>query len=260
MSRFDADFYRRFRPYYPAEVFAELGRELKARVPVAASRRFDVADIGCGTGHSSESLLASGIPASVWGVDPDPMMLAQAEMICPRGVFTVGSGEATGLPDASFDAVTIASAFHWMEPLATRDEVLRVLRPQGLLLVYEYQFPKAQARPQLNEWIRREFNLRWKAPGQKPRGAFDEVTGCFRTDGRLGHVSDRRIPMIQPLDAAALVGLILSQSRVLHFENTLSSGERDEFRAQLGVKVSELLGNEGDLFDFSLQSACFFKQ
>lgn len=257
MSKFDADYYRRFRPYYPAALYAELARSLVER---GGQAPWAVADLGCGTGHSSESLLRAIPDARVRGVDPDPRMLEQAIAICPRGDFSEGSGERTGLPTQSFDAVTIGSAFHWMEPLAAREEVRRILRPRGALLVYEYQFPKAAALAELNEWIRREFNLRWKAPGQKPRGAFDAVTACFRGDPGFVRISDRRIPMVQSLDSIALTGLILSQSRVLHYENGLTPEEGARFRVDLGRRMAEMLGNRPAEFDFSLTSALFYTQ
>lgn len=245
MSRFDPDFYRRYRPYYPAALYAPLGR------------RFDVADLGCGTGHSTASLLRSGHAVRATGVDPDAAMLAAARELCPEADFSVGSGEATGLRDHAFDAVTVGSAFHWMDPLKAREEIVRILKPRGLLLVYEYQFPKAQAHGDLNEWIRREFNLRWKAPGQKPRGDFTAVTGCFRTDTRFKLLEDRKVPMILQLGPKELTGLLLSQSRVLHYEAGMSDQERDEFQNWLTGQMQSQLGIEGDRFDFNLQSALF---
>ena len=40
-----------------------------------------------------------------------------------------GRSEATTLPDGSVDLVTAAQAFHWFEPVATRAEFVRILRP-----------------------------------------------------------------------------------------------------------------------------------
>jgi SAM-dependent methyltransferase len=252
MSKFDPEFYRRYRPYYPNELFAPLLGALAGQGP------WRVADIGCGTGHSCASLLlAAGAAIRVTGVDPDPAMLAAARGICPEAEYRVGSGEATGLEAHAFEAVTIGSAFHWMDAARTRDEVVRVLRPGGLILVYEYQFPKAAEHAALNEWIRREFNLRWKAPGQKPRGDFAAVTACFREDARFRRLSDRRVPMVLRLGPADLTGLILSQSRVLHYEAGMAPDERGRFQAWLGGEISAQLGGQGDLFDFNLQAAVF---
>jgi SAM-dependent methyltransferase len=260
MSKFDPEFYRRYRPYYPAELYSALGLELAAR---GFAKPYQIADVGCGTGHSTLSLLRSGLEARVVGVDPDPAMLEAARELCPRsepesGVrFQAGSGETTGLDSASLDAVTVGSAFHWMNAERAREELSRILKPSGLLLVYEYQFPKALAHPDLNEWIRREFNLRWKAPGQRPRGDFETVTACFRGHPRFRHLGDRKVPMILELGPGDLTGLILSQSRVLHYEAEMSDSERAGFQRWLGERIAERLGSSGDRFDFNLQAALF---
>lgn len=254
MSRFDPEYYRRFRPFYPAELFSPLGAHLAAR---GFSAPYVLADVGCGTGHSTVSLLAAGISATAVGVDPDPAMLAAARELCPAAQFRVGNGEDTGLPAHAIDAVTVGSAFHWMDAEKAREEFLRVLKPRGLLLVYEYQFPKARSHPALNEWIRREFNLRWKAPGQKPRGDFAAVTGCFRQDSRFTLLSDTKVPMVLELGAGDLTGLLLSQSRVLHYESGMNDLERAKFQSWLAGQIEAQLGRSGDRFDFNLQAALF---
>src|SRR4030095_15060483 len=40
-------------------------------------------------------------------------------------------GEATGLEDAGVDLVTAAQAFHWFDPVRSREEFRRILRPGG---------------------------------------------------------------------------------------------------------------------------------
>jgi SAM-dependent methyltransferase len=42
-----------------------------------------------------------------------------------------GSAEATGLPDVSIDLVTAAQSLHWFDPLRSRAEFARILRPGG---------------------------------------------------------------------------------------------------------------------------------
>jgi ubiquinone/menaquinone biosynthesis C-methylase UbiE len=258
MSKFDPEFYRRYRPFYPAQLFADLGPALELR---GLRSPYEVADVGCGTGHSTVSLLRSGIPMRVTATDPDPAMLDKArampELVAAGVRFAVGGGEETSLGTASVDAVTVGSAFHWMDPFRTREEFLRVLRPFGVILVYEYQFPKSQSCPELNEWIRREFNLRWKAPFQRPRGDFEAITRCFRTDRRFVVLRDSKVPMVLKMTPEELTGLLLSQSRILHYENGMSEERKAEFRREVGEQVRGLLRGGADQYDFNLTSGLF---
>jgi SAM-dependent methyltransferase len=253
MSRFDAELYRCFRPLYPPETFAGMAERLRAR---GFAEPFQVADVGCGTGHSAASALAAGLDARITGVDPDPAMLAEARAReLPAAEFREGRGEATGLADASADAVLLGSCFHWMDAAAAERDLRRILRPRGLARVFEYQFPKAPELPELNEWIRRQFNERWRAPDQAPRGDFRQVTAVFRARWEL--LAEGRPPMSRELGAAELAGLLLSQSRVRHYEDGLVPEARAEFRNGLARTLQERMGDRSWRFDFRLEWAEF---
>lgn len=125
-----ADDYRRYRPGYPLAV-TELMREacgLKAGASVA--------DVGSGTGIFSRLLLEAGF--EVTAVEPNgPMQLAAEEDLghFPRFHSVAAAAEQTGLPGASFDAITVAQAFHWFDHQAARREFQRLLRPGGLVFI-----------------------------------------------------------------------------------------------------------------------------
>lgn len=252
MSSFDPEDYLRYRPEYPAATFAGLEAGLRAR---GLTPPYAVADVGCGAGHSLISLLAAGFPAGrVTGVDPDPAMLAaaRARPEAAAWVLREGAGEATGLADGSQDVVLVGSAWHWMERDRARDELARVLRPGGALRIFEYQFPKSRAHPALDEWIRRGFNREWRAPGQRPRGAFTELTAGFRVDPRFAPAGEGAPPMVLVLSADELAGLLLSQSRVRHAERALPPEGRAAFREGIRAELRERLGPGRAEFDFRL--------
>jgi SAM-dependent methyltransferase len=118
--------YKRFRPGYPVEVLAVL-RAAGALRPDSV-----VADIGSGTGIFSALLLESG--QRVFGVEPnEPMRAAAKERFTGAANFTSvnGTAEATTLPAGSIDLITSAQAFHWFDPILTRTEFARILRPAG---------------------------------------------------------------------------------------------------------------------------------
>jgi ubiquinone/menaquinone biosynthesis C-methylase UbiE len=95
-----------------------------------------VADLGSGTGIFTELLLDRGL--MVHAVEPNEDMRRMAESrLWERAGFSsvAGRAERTTLPDGSVDAVTAAQAFHWFDVEATRDEMRRILRPGGQVIM-----------------------------------------------------------------------------------------------------------------------------
>ncbi|MBX9604123.1 MAG: class I SAM-dependent methyltransferase [Bryobacteraceae bacterium] len=125
-----AAYYVRYRPGYPEGVVELLQRE------TGLTRDSVVADIGSGTGISSEMLLPHA--RLVYAVEPNAEMRASAEMLLgenPNFRSVDGTAESTGLPDASVDLITAATAFHWFDPTRTRPEFQRILKPGAFLVL-----------------------------------------------------------------------------------------------------------------------------
>src|SRR5580765_1149408 len=121
--------YAKHRPTYPAAAIdwmtacigaapLSLFAPRKEAFRGAKSDSLLVADLGAGTGISTRLLAERGIPAV--GIEPNEPMRTQAEKTPwpgpgPAPRYQEGTGEATGLPDASCDAVLAAQAFHWFD-------------------------------------------------------------------------------------------------------------------------------------------------
>lgn len=93
-------------------------------------------DIGCGPGAALENAAATG--AAVAGVDPSPSMVSRAANRVPVADVRVAPAEDLPFPDHFFTVVVnVASFHHWADRDAGLREVLRVLAPEGRLLIME---------------------------------------------------------------------------------------------------------------------------
>ena len=128
--------YDRYRPAPPPQALDWL-------IPPDATA---VLDLAAGTGAVTRLLI--GRAARVVAVEPDERMRAVLAARCPEAEVLEGRGEDIPLPDASVDAVVIASAWHWLDPDRAVPEITRVLRPGGNLGVI---------------WVSRDSRVGWVA-------------------------------------------------------------------------------------------------
>jgi len=88
-----------------------------------------ILDLGCGTGHLTAQIAASG--AEVVGIDRSPEMIATARRNYPRLRFEVEDAESFRF-DEPFDAVFSNAAIHWMtDQRAVADSIWQALRSGG---------------------------------------------------------------------------------------------------------------------------------
>ncbi len=119
-----SDDYARFRPSYPDAAV----RWLKEQT--AAQR---VLDIGAGTGIFTRVLLKHF--ADVSAVEPNSDMREKFRIALPETQCFNTTGEATGLPENSFDLITVAQAFHWLDAEKFKREAARILTPEGKVAI-----------------------------------------------------------------------------------------------------------------------------
>lgn len=120
-----ADDYDRLRP--PPVLAA-----LRWLLPAPGATGPTVLDLGAGTGLLTRALAAAGV-TDVVAVEPDDAMRTVLATQSPGVRVLAGTAEDVPLPDASVDAVLVASAWHWFDPDRASAEIGRVLRPGGVL-------------------------------------------------------------------------------------------------------------------------------
>ena len=112
LNRFSnrVDAYVKYRPAYPQELITFLKQEGMLHSETI------IADIGSGTGISSELFLKEG--NTVIGVEPNQEMRETAEKLLTKydNFKSINAtAEHTTLKDKSVDLVIVAQAFHWFD-------------------------------------------------------------------------------------------------------------------------------------------------
>jgi len=122
--------YSQFRPTYPPELF----QWIKGIV-----RKHDVA-WDCATGSGQAAVGLAEIFKRVIATDASEKQIAMAE---PHSSidYRVASAYDSGLSDSSVDAVTVAQAIHWLDHDSFYAEARRVLRNDGVIIVWGYGDP-----------------------------------------------------------------------------------------------------------------------
>lgn len=119
--------YARYRPTYPQALFDYI----LAYVP----QRKQAWD--CATGSGQAARVLAGYFEEVQASDISPAQLANA--IQKENIhYHVCPAEQTPFADNSFDLITVATAYHWLDAARFRTEVLRVARPGAVIAAWAY--------------------------------------------------------------------------------------------------------------------------
>lgn len=214
--------YVRFRPDYPA---AAIDAMLDGLGPADAVR---AADVGAGTGISARALADRGV--HVVAIEPNREMRESAAQH-PRVTWREGTAEATGLPEAEFDLVACAQAFHWFRGPEAVAEFRRILRPGGRLAILWNN--RDRGDPLTRGFIEAIHAIQGEHPAE--RRAFDPAV--VAAGGAFTEVQTLAFPHAQSLDREGLVGRALSASYVPR------EGER---HAALVAALERLFERHGD--------------
>jgi SAM-dependent methyltransferase len=200
-----ADDYVRGRPGYPEGLFDAVVAH-GGLAPGAT-----IADLGAGTGLSTEPLLRRGF--RVVAVEPNQAMRAALASRLggePGLEVVAGSAESTGIPDRSVDLALAAQAFHWFDAERTRAELRRILRTPESRVALVWNARRASGTPFVEAYERLllEHGTDYREVGHRGVGR-DRLTKFFG-----GSFEERRFDNAQRLDFAGLSARLLSSSYV----------------------------------------------
>jgi SAM-dependent methyltransferase len=155
--------YATYRPGFPPSFYDRID----AITSIRGSRSLDLA-----TGPGTVALDLGALGSSVLGIDISAEQIATAERVAKERHlenqvrFQIASAESTGLEAGSFDLVTAGQCWHWFDSGAALTEVLRVLRPGGVLAIAHYSY-LAEHSPVARETedLILEFHPSWTMAG-----------------------------------------------------------------------------------------------
>ena len=130
------DDYERGRPGWPREAVDLAG------LPQTAT----VLELGAGTGKLTRLLVHAF--DRVLALEPAEPMRRLLETRCPEAETVAGTAEEISLSDVSVDGVFAAEAFHRFEDGRALDEIVRVLRPGGALVLL-WNVPAGPTEPSI---------------------------------------------------------------------------------------------------------------
>jgi SAM-dependent methyltransferase len=153
-------------------------------------------------------LLQNGNP--VFGVEPNADMRQAGERMLagfPKFTSIDRNAEATTLPDTSVDFVTAAQAAHWFDRARARQEFVRILKPDGWLVLL-WNEREVDTAPFLRDYEQLLLTYGTDYEEVRHERTTDAVNEFFDPAPYI----ERVYPMRQEFDYAGLEGRLLSSS------------------------------------------------
>lgn len=194
----------------------------------------DVLDLGAGAGALTEVAMAAG--HRVVAADPSTAMVYELIAASPAAATVQCAAENLPFAAASFDVVTVATAFHWFDPDRALPEIAQVLRGGGRLSL------TWSTRDESVSWARRLGALLRSVQPASLEG--DWATGSIahiEQSGLFQPLEYAEFPFAQRIDRDGLLGLVTSRSYVM----ALDSRARERLVADVGALFDETVAGTG---------------
>ena len=238
--------YDRSRPGYPDDLINELAGEADI---TNASR---ILEIGCGTGQLTRLLAPTGASIDCVELGANLAQVARENL---RGFENVAVHRAPfedwKAPNAPYDLITSAQAFHWIPPEIGYPKCRELLKPSGTLaLIWNLcAATDDDIRVDLNEVYRHLAPELHQSHPEPPKVRIERTLGEIRASGCFGEPSIREYPWTDTYDAERYADLLRS------FSDHRRLGE--ERLERLIDEVARLIGSRGGVISRHLVAVLF---
>jgi ubiquinone/menaquinone biosynthesis C-methylase UbiE len=194
------------------------------------SPRDEVLDVVCGTGSASRPLIENAF--RVTGVDVAPALLAKARELYPSATWVEGSAEALPFESAAFDAAISAHGFHHVDRTKAIGELIRVLKPGGLVGIWWKVLMEEDPVAQLCARVAREMGV--DPPRSGLKGGFKEFYASALEETTL---------RVMPWQVTASVDEFLNSERSRRSVREAFGSRVERYAGELELRLREKLGD-----------------
>jgi len=220
-----SDHYALYRPVYPTVLFEYILQYVENR-----KLAWD-----CATGNGQAAVAMANYFEKIFATDSSEKQIANA-VWRPNIEYAVCKAEETYFPDNSFDLVTVAQAYHWLDATAFAKEVNRVAKTGAVIAIWGYNIPLS-GNQALNDEIRYFYKQVVGPFWDKERKYIDESYKTVEFNFPELPARDFSIEVRWTLDH--LTGYLNSWSSVQHYINATDKNPVAEFLPRLAAQWPE---------------------
>lgn len=210
--------YGQYRPLYPEELF-----EYLSTLTQNNDKAWD-----CATGSGQSALSLSDYFTEVIATDASHNQIATA--VKKNNIqYLVETAEKTSLESNSIDLVTVAQALHWFDLEKFSIEVIRVLKPRGILAIWTYAL--LEINPAIDSVINHLCNITLGSYWPPERAMVDNAYQDVHFP--MEEQSLRMIPMQSQWTFNQLIGYLHTWSAVKRYYKDVGSHPVETLRGEL---------------------------
>ncbi len=137
-----SELYDAVRPSYPKELFSKVIEFTNL------SQSSKILEVGCGSGQATLPFAKLGCGITALDISANMITLARRKTSTFSNVeYVTFSFEAAILPSNYFDMIFSGTAFHWVDPAMAHIKVARLLKREGVLALFWYNFEQVGLNP-----------------------------------------------------------------------------------------------------------------